>query len=212
MKHYFSRISSIVEGLIANPLIQIARFNIKSGYSISYLKQLQQRSGIQISEGLMNFYSEIGEFEISWMLDEDKAQELELENNINYYDVYGEIFIQDINSCLKQNQYKLHWSNQFQISSLPLEQKVFMEKFHPFDYSNPDTQEYSGFINKEDLLNDSLWYYKQGEGFGNMHLSIDQYISLLESNYGLVGWQRAIPLKIKGDVQVFDTLFKKVFP
>lgn len=210
--NYYKRFSGLIEELIDNPLIEVQRFSIKSGFSREHINNLGKRLNIQFSERFINYYSQLGEVEISWILNEKEFNQLQLPSTIKPYDIFGEIFIQSLNSCLKINQFEQHWHNFFQVEELNKNQKEWIGQFKPFDFFNSDTSEIVGILQKGNVLTDEMGYCQAGRRYATLSTTFEKYIDFVIATKGLTGRQLTLNDEDITVDATFKTIARRLFP
>lgn len=210
-KKYFKLFSGVVEELLEHPLISIQKFVINSGYPKYYLEDLEKRSGLVFGEGIIDFYSQLGEVQILWGVSEESAKSIDNNLNIQYYDLYGQIHIQDIHALLGMKGYAEHWSGRLLTEDLSEYDRKIMNKFKPFDYFDYDNSQFAGLMQVESVLTDNMGYYQTGNGFMDMKMDLPQYLEMILEKKGLNGCQIAQILKESEENKQFNKIYNFIF-
>jgi hypothetical protein len=199
-KNYFTTISDLISELLSRPGIDVAAYQVRSGFPEQHLKLLEETSGLLFAEPVKSFYKQVGEVEITWY------GETRLPGSDD--NIHGEVYLQRIDRSLGLDNYNEYWLKRVDEQS-KRQYPDWIPRFKPFDFFNSDEIEMVGFIAEGNTLTDNLAYYKENIGFAELNINLEQYIERMVESKGLAGWQNALWVK---EYDTFLQDVKQAFP
>ncbi|MDQ3109917.1 MAG: hypothetical protein M3R17_08475 [Bacteroidota bacterium] len=173
---YYNFLRQLQSSITKNALLDVEQSDLMHGFAEKALVNLVQRFGVHPTDDLMNFYKEVGSFQMTWRL----------KNNDDVsHDIIWPTKPMGIINILAIDEYIGH-DESYRIQ---LENN---DVLYYFDYYNSDSQEAVCLMSKEGVIQSNLFLYGLEIGLVDIKITIPEYIKQLIQSKGFAFWQRTL--------------------